>query len=392
MVDLSKLKNGVPHQVNTPSGDILEITPLGAGCEVGRSCIYLQCKGRKIMLDCGMHPGREGIQSLPYFDVVNPGEIELLLVTHFHVDHCASMPYFTEKTDFKGKIYMTHPTKSIYNYVLLDFVKVSQSPSDEQLFDEKDVENSLNKIQTIDYHQTVESNGVKFSAFRAGHVLGAAMFLIEIDGIKILYTGDYSREEDRHLKPAEVPDCEVDVLIVESTYGVQKHESRERREHLFTKYVTEIVTRGGKCLMPVFALGRAQELLLILNEYWAANPTLVGHIPIYYQGNLANRALSVFNTHRNMMGDKLRKDLEAGKNPFKFQHYDKLDLIADATTPLVIMASPGMLQNGPSRELFVKWAPDKKNGIVFTGYSVEGTLAKKVIDQPKTVAVGEQII
>lgn len=93
-----------------------------------------------------------------------------------------------------------------------------------------------------------------------------------------------------------------------------------------------------------------------------------------------------------MMGDKLRKDLEAGKNPFRFQHYDKLDLIADATTPLVIMASPGMLQNGPSRELFVKWAPDKKNGIVFTGYSVEGTLAKKVIDQPKTVAVGEQIV
>lgn len=106
----------------------------------------------------------------------------------------------------------------------------------------------------------------------------------------------------------------------------------------------------------------------------------MGHVPIYYQGNLANRALSVFNTHRNMMGDKLRKDLEAGKNPFRFQHYDKLDLIADATTPLVIMASPGMLQNGPSRELFVKWAPDKKNGIVFTGYSVEGTLAKKVID------------
>lgn len=283
---------------------------------------------------------------------------------------------------------MTHPTKSIYNYVLLDFVKVSQTPSDEQLFDEKDIENTMSKIQTVDYHQTVELNGIKFSAFRAGHVLGAAMFLIEIDGIKILYTGDYSREEDRHLKPAEVPDCEIDVLIVESTYGVQKHETRQRREQLFTKYVSEIVLRGGKCLMPVFALGRAQELLLILNEYWALHPELA-HVPIYYQGNLANRTLNVFNSHRNMMGDKLRQEIEAGKNPFKFQHYDKLELIQDAQTPLVIMASPGMLQNGPSRELFVKWAPDKKNGIVFTGYSVEGTLAKKVIDQPKTVPVGE---
>jgi len=106
-------------------------------------------------------------------------------------------------------------------------------------------------------------------------VLGAALFLIEIDGVKILYTGDYSREEDRHLKPAEIPqNTEVDVLIVESTYGVEKHEPRENRETKFKQVVHDIVRRGGKCLMPCFALGRAQELLLILNEYWKENPEL----------------------------------------------------------------------------------------------------------------------
>ena len=114
----SKMQQGVANQVQTLSGELLEITPLGSGCEVGRSCIYLECKGRKIMLDCGIHPGRDGVQSLPYFDAINPKEIELLLVTHFHVDHCASLPYFVEKTEFSGKIYMTHPTKSIYNFVL----------------------------------------------------------------------------------------------------------------------------------------------------------------------------------------------------------------------------------------------------------------------------------
>lgn len=103
----------------------------------------------------------------------------------------------------------------------------------------------------------MELNGIKFSCYKAGHVLGASMFLVEIDGVKILYTGDYSREEDRHLKPAEFPNCEVDVLIVESTYGVQVHESRDRREDSFTKNVHDIVLRGGKCLLPVFALGRA---------------------------------------------------------------------------------------------------------------------------------------
>ena len=238
------------------------------------------------MLDCGIHPGKEGIQALPYFDVINPKEIDLVLITHFHVDHCAGLPYFLAKTEFKGKVYMTHPTKSIYNYVMQDFVKVSNIATDEKLFDENDLKNTLDKIQMIDYHQEFEENGIKFSCYKAGHVLGASMFLIEIDGVKILYTGDYSREEDRHLKPAELPNCEVDVLIVESTYGVQVHEQRDKREEKFTKMVHDVVKRGGKCLLPVFALGRAQEILLIMNEHWARNPD-IAHVPIYYSGSLA---------------------------------------------------------------------------------------------------------
>ena len=141
--------------------------------------------------------------------------------------------------------------------------------------------------------------------------------------------------------------------------------------------------------MPVFALGKAQELLLILNEHWRTHADQLSNIPIYYQGNLANRALSIFNTHRNLMGDKLRMELESGQNPFKFQPIDKLDAIAESTLPLVIIASPGMLQNGPSRELFVKWAPYPENGVIFTGYSVEGSLAKKVIDSDKNIVVGD---
>lgn len=168
------------------------------------------------------------------------------------------------------------------------------------------------------------------------------MFLIEIDGVKILYTGDYSREEDRHLKPAEIPpSCEVDVLIVESTYGVEKHDNRDEREKKFKTLVHEVVRRGGKCLMPCFALGRAQELLLILNEYWRENPELES-VPIIYSGSLAQRSLEVFKTHRNMMSDELRMELEKGKNPFKFEQRDQAEIESE-TGPLVVMAGPGML-------------------------------------------------
>ena len=100
---------------------------------------------------------------------------------------------------------MTHPTKAISNYILQDFVKISNIATDEMIFDENELRNCLEKINMIDFHQEIEVNGIKFSCYNAGHVLGASMFLMEIDGVKILYTGDYSREEDRHLKPAEFP-------------------------------------------------------------------------------------------------------------------------------------------------------------------------------------------
>lgn len=111
------------------------------------------------------------------------------------------------------------------------------------------------KIIGIDFHEEKDINGIKFKAFHAGHVIGAAMFLIEYKGVKILYTGDYSREKDIHIVPAEIPKTKIDILIVESTYGIKCHEPREFREKLFLETVEKIVKRNGKCLLPVFVLG-----------------------------------------------------------------------------------------------------------------------------------------
>ncbi|ORY00826.1 Metallo-hydrolase/oxidoreductase [Basidiobolus meristosporus CBS 931.73] len=364
--------------------DVLQITALGAGNEVGRSCHILRYKGKTIMLDAGIHPGLNGLAVLPFFDEIDPSTVDVLLVTHFHLDHAASVPYFMEKTNFKGRVFMTHPTKAIYKWLLSDYVKVSNTSVDEMLYDEQDLIRSYERIEAVDYHQEIEVNGIKFTGFNAGHVLGACMFLIEIAGVKILYTGDYSREEDRHLMAAERPkNVQLDVLICESTYGVQSHEPRVEREHRFTTLVHDIVTRGGRCLIPVFALGRAQELLLILDEYWEAHPELES-IPIYYASSLAKKCMAVYQTYINMMNAKIRKQF-AVSNPFVFKHISNLRNMEnfDDVGPCVMMASPGMLQNGLSRELLERWAPDKRNGVVITGYSVEGTLAKSILNEPE---------
>lgn len=361
------------------------ILPLGAGSEVGRSCVVGQFRNTFIMFDCGVHPAHIGISSLPFFDLINPAEIDAVLVTHFHLDHAGSLPYFTERTSFNGKVYMTHPTRAIFRWLLNDYVRVSNASAKNDLYTEKELAQCYEKIIPIDYGQEIKLKSVTFTAYNAGHVLGAAMFLVRNEDVSLLYTGDYSREEDRHLKAAQIPQAKVDVLVSESTYGVQCHQSKEERESRFTTEVSEIVRRGGKCLLPVFALGRAQELLLILDEHWEACKDLQG-IPIYYASALAKRCMAVYQTYLNMMNDKIQQMAEIS-NPFHFKYVQSIKNVEayEDRGPCVVMASPGMLQNGLSRDLFEMWCGDRRNGCIIPGYCVEGTLAKDLLCDPDEI-------
>jgi cleavage and polyadenylation specificity factor subunit 3 len=325
--------------------------------------------------------------ALPYFDEIDPSSIDVLLITHFHIDHAASLPYFLEKTTFNGRVFMTHATKAIYKLLLTDYVKVSKVSVEDMLFDEQDINKSMDKIEVIDFHQTVEVNGIKFWCYTAGHVLGAAMFMVDIAGVRILYTGDYSREEDRHLRAAELPQFSPDICIIESTSGVQLHQSRHIREKRFTDVIHSTVAQGGRVLIPAFALGRAQELLLILDEYWANHPDL-HNIPIYYASPLAKKCMAVYQTYILSMNDRIRNQF-ANSNPFVFKHISPLNSIDDFNDvgPSVVMATPGGLQSGLSRQLFDSWCSDKKNACIIPGYMVEGTLAKTIINEPKEVTL-----
>jgi len=226
------------------------------------------------------------------------------------------------------------------------------------------------------------------------------MLLIEIAGVKILFTGDYSRESDRHLIPAEIPkNIKIDVLITESTYGIASHVPRLEREAALMKSITGILNRGGRALLPVFALGRAQELLLILDEHWQKHPEYQ-KIPIYYASNLARKCMVVYQTYIGSMNDNIKRlfrermaeaeanhgDLTKG-GPWNFKYIRSLKSLDrfDDVGGCVMLASPGMMQNGVSRELLERWAPDQRNGVVITGYSVEGTMAKQIMTDPESI-------
>ncbi|CAI8493566.1 unnamed protein product [Hanseniaspora opuntiae] len=248
-----------------------------------------------------------------------------------------------------------------------DFVKVTTIADEflvrddtSNLFTDDDLINSFDKIETIDYHSTIEISGIKITAYHAGHVLGAAMFQIDIGGINILFTGDYSRELDRHLNSAEIPNKKIDILIVESTFGTATQQPRKTREKRLTTLIHDTVKKGGRVLLPVFALGRAQEIMLILDEYWAENNDELGFgkVPIYYASDLAKKCLNVFQTYINMMNDNIRAKFRDSKsNPFNFKHISYLKNLENFRDlgPSVMLASPGMLQSGVSREILEKW-------------------------------------
>lgn len=377
---------------------------LGGCNEVGRSCHIIEYKNKVIMLDSGVHPGLSGMNSLPFFDDYDLSKVDILLISHFHLDHAASLPYVMSQTAFKGRVFMTHATKAIYRWLLTDFVKVTSiagSGDDARamgnlqnvggsanLYTDDDLMSSFDKIETIDYHSTIEVEGIRFTAYHAGHVLGACMYMVEIGGLKVLFTGDYSREEDRHLKVAEVPPVRPDILITESTFGTATHEPRLEKETRMMKNIHSTLLKGGRVLMPVFALGRAQELLLILEEYWSLNDD-IKNISIYYASNLARKCMAVYQTYTSIMNEKIRLGASSLEktNPFQFKHIKSIksiDKIHDMG-PCVVVASPGMLQNGVSRQLLERWAPDPKNAVLLTGYAVEGTMAKELLAEPHAI-------
>ncbi|KAK3338647.1 beta-lactamase-like protein [Lasiosphaeria hispida] len=308
------MASAAPEEPVDPADELMFLC-LGGGNEVGRSCHVIQYKGKTVMLDAGQHPAYDGLAALP-----------------FHIDHAASLPYVLAKTNFRGRVFMTHPTKALYKWLIQDSVRVgntSSNPTSQLVYTEQDHLNTFPQIEAIDYHTTHTISSIRITPYPAGH--------------------------DRHLVSAEVPrGVKIDVLITESTYGVASHVPRVEREQALMKSITGILNRGGRVLMPVFALGRAQELLLILDEYWG-------------------KALGV---------PECRKRGSLGFQVYSLaQDIDRFDDVGGC----VMLASPGMLQNGVSRELLERWAPSDKNGVIITGYSVEGTMAKQIMQEPDQI-------
>ncbi|KAF9970184.1 Integrator complex subunit 11 [Actinomortierella ambigua] len=310
--------------------------------------------------------------------------LDCVIISHFHLDHCGALPFFTEMCGYDGNIYMTHPTKAICPILLEDYRKISvERKGERNFFTSQMIKDCMKKVIAVNLHQTIMvDDDLEICAYYAGHVLGAAMFYIRVGDESLVYTGDYNMTPDRHLGSAWIDKVRPDVLITESTYATTIRDSKRSRERDFLKKVHDCVAEGGNVIIPVFALGRAQELCILIETYWERMDLKV---PIYFSAGLTEKANHFYRLFINWTNEKIKSTF-VQRNMFDFKHIKAWDRsYIDQPGPMVVFATPGMLHSGTSLELFKKWAPDPKNMVIMPGYCVAGTVGSKVLAGEKRI-------
>ncbi|XP_072334325.1 integrator complex subunit 11 isoform X1 [Scyliorhinus torazame] len=375
----------------------IKVTPLGAGQDVGRSCILVSIGGKNVMLDCGMHMGYNDDRRFPDFSYITQNGrltefLDCVIISHFHLDHCGALPYMSEMIGYDGPIYMTHPTKAICPILLEDYRKITVDKKGEtNFFTSQMIKDCMKKVVAVHLHQTVQvDDELEIKAYYAGHVLGAAMVQIRVGSESVVYTGDYNMTPDRHLGAAWIDKCRPDLFISESTYATTIRDSKRCRERDFLKKVHDAIERGGKVLIPVFALGRAQELCILLETFWERMNLKA---PIYFSTGLTEKANHYYKLFITWTNQKIRKTF-VQRNMFEFKHIKPFDrTYADNPGPMVVFATPGMLHAGQSLQIFRKWAGNDKNMVIMPGYCVQGTVGHKILSgQRKLEMEGRQTL
>ncbi|KAJ2699797.1 Integrator complex subunit 11 [Coemansia sp. IMI 203386] len=371
----------------------MKVVPLGAGQDVGRSCVLVTLGGKTIMFDCGMHMGYNDERRFPDFNYITTegdftSRIDAVVITHFHLDHCGALPHFTEQRGYHGPIYMTPPTKAICPILLEDYRKITVERKGETgFFTSQHIKDCMKKVVPLHLHETVwVDDELELRAYYAGHVLGAAMVYARCGNESVVYTGDYNMTPDRHLGAAWIDKVRPDVLITETTYGTTIRDSKRSRERDFLEKVHSCVLRGGKVLIPCFALGRAQELCILIETYWERMGLTV---PVYFSAGLTEKANRYYKLFINWTNQKVKESF-VDRNPFDFKYIKPWNRdYADLPGPMVLFATPGMLHIGTSLEVFRKWAPDERNMLIMPGYCVAGTVGAKVLSGMKVVDIDQ---
>lgn len=390
----------------------MKLTFYGAAREVTGSKHLLEVNGKRLLLDCGMFQGKRDESNRKNREFLfEPGKLDALLLSHAHIDHSGNIPTLV-KAGFKGPIYTTHATRDLAAYMLLDSGFIQEREAEylnqrlakkgkepvEPVYTAEDARASLLQFVGMSYDRPFEvAPGVMASFREAGHILGSAQIVLIVDDFEtkkqwiIVFTGDLGRKNLPLLRdPYKVE--RADILITESTYGNRFHKSVFDIEDKLEEVVNNACKKGGKIIVPAFALERTQEIVYHLNILFKEKR--IPEIPIYVDSPLAVNLTEIFTSHPECLDKETWQTfLNDQKNPFGFGRLKYVTDVEDSKAlndyrgPAIIISSAGMCEHGRILHHLKNNVEDPKNTILIVGYMAENTLGRKILEKHPVVKI-----
>lgn len=389
----------------------------GAAREVTGSMHLIEVNDRRILLDCGLYQGRraetyERNQHFPF----DPASIDAVVLSHAHIDHSGNIPNLV-KQGFTGNIWCTAATRNLCTYMLMDSGYIHENdaaylnkkrrrtgePLVEPLYTQRDAAASLAQFIGVGLHRPILiADGVELTYANAGHILGAAHVQLDIreqatdKRWRVVFSGDIGRPDAAILNPPEPLD-DADILIMESTYGDRVHESYTQARRALRDVVNRTAKRGGKVIIPAFAVGRTQELVYALNQLDADGD--IPELPVFVDSPLAVNATDVFRMHPEAWNAEVQEFLVEDKRRSPFD-YAQIEYVREARrskqlnnlyTPAIIISANGMAENGRILHHLKNNIENKRNTVLLVSFMAQDTLGRRLKDGEKLVRIfGEE--
>ncbi|MCR4335340.1 MAG: beta-CASP ribonuclease aCPSF1 [archaeon] len=391
---LQQTANKIYSEKSSPSW--IRLTPLGGFRQVGRSCILLETRKTKVLLDCGINVAAQNNEdAFPFLDAIRfpIDELDAVILSHAHMDHSGFIPYLF-KLGYRGPVYCTEPTRDLIAILLFDYIDINAKDNKDGPYQERDVKEMLKYCITREYREVTDiAPDMRLTFHNAAHILGSASVHLHIgEGAhNLVYSADIKYGFTRLFNNVDSNYPRLETLIVESTYGGRDdiQTPREDSEVQFLKVIQETIRQGGSILVPSFAVGRAQEIQLIIENFYRRG-LIDQDVRVYIDG-MIKESSAIHTAYPEYLRNAVQKRVLQNDSPFTSDIFevatpDQRDEIIK-NGKAIIIASSGMLTGGASVQYFYKMAEDPINTMVFVGYQGEGSLGRKVQSGLKSIPV-----
>jgi len=377
------------HREEMSDEEWVRISTLGCCREVGRAAFILNTPETRVLIDCGDKPGAEG--EVPYLQVpealgAGASNIDAVVLTHAHLDHSALIPLLF-KYGYDGPIYCTEPTRDLMGLLTLDYLDVAAKEGRAPPYQSEQVREAIKHCIPLDYGDVTDiAPDLKLTFHNAGHILGSAVSHFHVgDGLyNVCFSGDIHYDDTRLFNGAVNDFPRVETLVMESTYGGRNdyQTDQEDSERKLKEVINRTVERDGKVLIPAFAVGRSQELMLVLEE--AVREGDIPEIPVHLDGMIWE-ATAIHTTYPEYLRDDLRDRIfHEDENPFLAEQFNHIDggeeerqEVADGG-PCIILSTSGMVEGGPIMSWLNHVGGESDSTLTFVGYQAQGTLGRRI--------------